>query len=110
VLAPPDTIIFFILQKTYIHIYNLYLILKTSEHYVLLVRQLHPVSPALLPSGHEFEPHLLHSFLTFYADLIKWAYDLTGWPDTVSRPAQLAWARVVARGRLACAGSSFYHL
>jgi hypothetical protein len=30
--------------------YNLYSILKTSEHDVLLVRQLHPVSPALLPS------------------------------------------------------------
>jgi hypothetical protein len=26
-------------------------------------------------------------FLTFYADLIKWADGLTGWPDTVSRPA-----------------------
>jgi hypothetical protein len=22
---------------------------------------------------HGFEPHLLHRFLTFYADLIKWA-------------------------------------
>jgi hypothetical protein len=86
VLARPDTIIFFILQKTYIHtyIYNSYLILKTSEHEhdVLLVRQLHPASPALLPSGHEFEPHLLHCFLIFYADLIKWADGLTGWPGS----------------------------
>jgi hypothetical protein len=32
---------------------------------VLLVRQLHPVSPALLSSEHGFEPHLLHCFLTF---------------------------------------------
>jgi hypothetical protein len=29
------------------------------------------VSPVLLPSRHGFEPHLLHCFLTFYADLIK---------------------------------------
>jgi hypothetical protein len=63
--------IFFILQKTYIHIYNLYLILKTSEHDVLLVRQLYLVSPALLASGHGFEPHRLNRFLTFYVDLIK---------------------------------------
>jgi hypothetical protein len=69
----------------YIHIYNLYSILKISEHDVLLVRQLHPVSPALLTSGHGFEPHLLHRFLTFYADLIKWADGLTGCPDIVSR-------------------------
>jgi hypothetical protein len=31
----------------------------------------------------EFKPHLLHRFLTFYADLIKWADGLMGWPDTV---------------------------
>jgi hypothetical protein len=31
--------------------------------------------------------HLLHRFLTFYADLIKWIDGLTGWPDTVSRSA-----------------------
>jgi hypothetical protein len=36
--------------------------------------------------GHEFEPHLLHHFLTFYADLIKWTDGLTGWHDTVSMP------------------------
>jgi hypothetical protein len=31
--------------------------------------------------------HLLHRFLTFYVDLIKWDDELIGWPDTVSRPA-----------------------
>jgi hypothetical protein len=71
----------------YMHIYNLYSILKTSEHDVLLIRQLYLVSLALLPSGHEFKPHILHRFLTFYADLIKWADVLMGWPGTVSRPA-----------------------
>jgi hypothetical protein len=93
--------------------YNLYSILKTSEHDVLLVRRLHPVSPALLPSGHGFGPyilhrrdvpgpelqpgasgrppfgHLLHQFLTFYADLIKWS-------DTNSRPACRAWPGAAA--------------
>jgi hypothetical protein len=44
------------------------------------------VSPALLPSVHGFEPHLLHRFLTFYVDLIKWADGLTSWSGTVSRP------------------------
>jgi hypothetical protein len=67
-----------ILQKTYIHIYNLYSILKTSEYDVLLVRQLYLVSFALLPSEHGFKPQLPHCFLTFYADLIKWADGLTG--------------------------------
>jgi hypothetical protein len=71
----------------YIHIYNLYSILKISEHDVLLVRQLHLVSFILLPSGYRFEPHLLHCFLTFYVDLIKWADELTGWPGIVSRSA-----------------------
>jgi hypothetical protein len=51
--------------------YNLYSILKIRKHDVLLVRQLHLVSHALLPSEHEFESHYLHSFLTFYADLTK---------------------------------------
>jgi hypothetical protein len=37
--------------------YNLYLILKTFDHYVLLVRRLHSVSPVSLPSGLGFEPH-----------------------------------------------------
>jgi hypothetical protein len=40
--------------------YNLFSILKTPEHDVLLVRRLHPVSLALLLSGCGFEPHLLH--------------------------------------------------
>jgi hypothetical protein len=48
-----------------------------ARHDVLLVSQLHPVSPTLLssgrllPSGYGFEPHLLHRFLIFYADLTK---------------------------------------
>jgi hypothetical protein len=84
VLAWPDTI-FFILQKTYIYIQFIFNI-KKFEHDVLLVKQLHLVSPALL-SGHGFELPSLHYFLTFYADLIKWADGLTGWPGTVSRPA-----------------------
>jgi hypothetical protein len=71
----------------YIYIYNLYAILKTSKHYVLLVRQFHLVSSALLPLGHGLEPHILHRFLTFYADLIKWADGLTAWPSAVSRSA-----------------------
>jgi hypothetical protein len=45
------------------------------------------VSLALFPSGHGFEPYLIHRFLTFYANLIKWADGLTGWPDTVSTSA-----------------------
>jgi hypothetical protein len=53
--------IFFILQ-IYIYIYNLYSILKTTEYDVLLVRQLHPDSPALIPLGHGFKTHLLHHF------------------------------------------------
>jgi hypothetical protein len=71
-----------------------------------LVRQFHPVSPALLPSEHGFEPHLLHRFLTFYADLIKW----TGWPDRVSRPAWRACAIVVARVHLARVGRRYADL
>jgi hypothetical protein len=51
--------------------YNLYSILKILKHDVLLVRQLYPVSPALLSSERGFEPHLLHRFLPFYADLTK---------------------------------------
>jgi hypothetical protein len=38
-------------------------------------------------SGHGFEPHLLHCFLTFYTDLIKWVDGIMGWPGTVSGPA-----------------------
>jgi hypothetical protein len=71
---------------------------------------LYLVSPAFLPSGHGFKPHLIYRFLTFYADLIKWVDGLTGWPNTVSRPAGRAWARVVARGRLARVGPPFGHL
>jgi hypothetical protein len=51
--------------------YNLYSILKTPEHDVLLVRWIHPVSRDLLPSRRRFEPHLLRRFITFYADLTK---------------------------------------
>jgi hypothetical protein len=62
--------------------YNLYSILKTPRHEVLLVRRLHPVSPTLLPSVCGFKPHILHHFLTFYVDLTKW-------PDgLMSRPGQ----------------------
>jgi hypothetical protein len=42
--------------------YNLYSILKTLNHDFLLVRRLHPVSPALLPSGRGFEPYLPYHF------------------------------------------------
>jgi hypothetical protein len=60
--------------------YNLYSILKTPEHNVLLVRRLHSVSSAILPSGRGFEPHLLHHVLTFYADLTKWPEGLMAGP------------------------------
>jgi hypothetical protein len=52
-----------------------------------LVRQLYLVSLALLPSGHGFEPTPPAPFLKFYAALIKWVDELTGWLDIVSRPA-----------------------
>jgi hypothetical protein len=42
----------FYFTKKYIHIYNLYSILKISADDVLLVRQLHPMYLALLPLGH----------------------------------------------------------
>jgi hypothetical protein len=42
--------------------YISYSILKTPEHDVLMVRRLHPMSSALLPSGRGFEPHILHRF------------------------------------------------
>ena len=83
----PSTRLYFYFTKKRIYIYILYSILKTSEHDVLLIIQLYLVSPALFLSGHGFKPHLLHRFLTFYADLIKWTDELTSWPDTVSRPA-----------------------
>jgi hypothetical protein len=46
--------------------YNLYSILKTPKHDVLLVRRLHAVSPTLLPSRRGFKPHLMHRFLKFF--------------------------------------------
>jgi hypothetical protein len=49
-------------------------------------------------------------FLTFYADLIKWANGLTGWSGKVSRSALRVWARVVARERLARSGPPFGYL
>jgi hypothetical protein len=65
--------------------YNLYSILITPKHDILLVRQLHPVSSDLLPSGCGFEPHLLHRFLIFCPDLTKWPDGLTSRPDTIIR-------------------------
>jgi hypothetical protein len=75
--------------------------IKTSEHDVLLVRLLHPMSHALLSSGCEFEPHLLYRFLTFYADLTKWLDGLMGRPGMFNRPVCHAWAGATARGRRA---------
>jgi hypothetical protein len=65
VMIRSDTIIFFIiLQNSYIHMYNLYLILKKINHYV------HSVSHALLSLELGFEHHLLHHFFKiFYANL-----------------------------------------
>jgi hypothetical protein len=79
--------IFYFIKNVYIYIYNLYSILKTSEHDVLLVRQLHPGSTALLFIKAWVRTHLLHRFLTFYVDLIKWVDGLTSWPGTVNRLA-----------------------
>jgi hypothetical protein len=45
--------------------HNLYLILKTHDHDVLLVIRLHLVSPAFLPSGRGFKP------TSYTADLTK---------------------------------------
>jgi hypothetical protein len=97
------------LQKMNIHIYNLYLILKIFEYNVLLVRQLHLVSFALLPSRHGFKPTSCIIFLTFYAGLIKWADGLTAGP-TQSAGRHDVLGRVVARGCLAYAGPPFSHL
>jgi hypothetical protein len=49
-------------------------------------------------------------FLTFYADLIKWIDGLTGWSDTVSRPAWCVCAIVVARVHLARVGRRYADL
>ena len=46
--------------------YNLYSILKTIDHDVLLVRRLHLVSPALLPLGLKFEHRLLYYFFKYF--------------------------------------------
>jgi hypothetical protein len=43
-------------------------------------------------------------FLTFYVVLIKWIDGLTGWSDTISRPAWCACAIVVACVHLAHVG------
>jgi hypothetical protein len=53
--------------------YNLYSILKTLDHDVLLVRRLHSVSLFLLPSGLGSKPTSSTTFLTFYANLTKWS-------------------------------------
>jgi hypothetical protein len=45
-----------------------------------------------------------------HADLIKWIDGLTGWPDTVSRPAWRACAIVVARVHLARVGRRYADL
>jgi hypothetical protein len=62
------------------------------------------VSRALLSLGCVFEPHLLHRFLTFYADLTKWSDGLTAQPDTVSGHLYAkvwfeTWRLVARRGR-----------
>jgi hypothetical protein len=52
------------------------------------------VSPTRLASRHGFEPHFLHRFLTFYADLIKWIDGLTDWPICAIVVAHVHLARV----------------
>jgi hypothetical protein len=53
--------IFYFTKNLYTYIQFIFNI-KTFEHDVLLVRQLHLVSATLLPLGHGFKPHLLHYF------------------------------------------------
>jgi hypothetical protein len=77
--------IFYFTKNVYTYIQFIFNI-KTLKHDVLLIRQRHPVSSALLPSGHGFKPLLLHHFFNIYVDLVKWDDGLTGWPGTVSRP------------------------
>jgi hypothetical protein len=87
--------IYFILQKNRIYICTL----KILEHGVFLVKWLHSVSPALRSSGCRFEPHLLHHFLTFYADLTKLTDDLTAQPGptrSAGRPSVLGPERAYA--------------
>jgi hypothetical protein len=55
--------IFYFTKPVYTYIYNLYSILKTINHDILLVRWLHLVSLPHLLSGLGFEPHLLHHFI-----------------------------------------------
>jgi hypothetical protein len=55
-------IYFYFTKKSYIHMYNLYSIIKIYEHNVLLVRRLHLVFPALLPLGCGFEPTYCTAF------------------------------------------------
>jgi hypothetical protein len=45
--------------------YNLYSIIKTPEHDVLLVRRLHPVSPALFHQGMGSNPTSYTAFKHF---------------------------------------------
>jgi hypothetical protein len=85
-LVRPDTIIYFYFTKN-VYIYNLYSILKISEHDVLLVRQFHPVSLTFFYQSMDLNPHLSHYFfLTFYVDLIKWAVR----PNGLARHSQQA--------------------
>jgi hypothetical protein len=60
--ARHDYLFLYFTKKMYIHIYNLYSILKTFDHDVLLVKQLHLLSLVFLSSRHRFKPHLLHYF------------------------------------------------
>jgi hypothetical protein len=70
VLARPDTIIFFILQKKYIHIYNLYSILKLLS---MMFYWLDSFTQYLIPFFHQGMSSNPTSalFLIFYADLIN---------------------------------------
>jgi hypothetical protein len=49
--ADPGRYGYFFYKISYLYTYNLYLILKTVDHDVLLVIRLYSVFPALLPSG-----------------------------------------------------------
>jgi hypothetical protein len=63
------------------------------------------VSPALLSLGCGFEPHLVHRFFTFYADLIKWPDGLMGQPDMDNMSCLGRSSSIAAR-----AGPPFGHL
>jgi hypothetical protein len=79
--------IFYFTKKTYIHMYNLYSILKTHEHDALLIRRVDLVFPTLLCIRAWVRTLPLAPFLTFYADLTKWSEGLTGQHGTVIRSA-----------------------